>query len=481
MSISIKEIVRHIKGISSDSRSVYKDYAYVAIRGVKFNGENFIDDALARGARYIILQDHYIDLKLRNQKNFLYVYNPRETLSKIASTFYLPQPQNIVTVTGTNGKTSTANFFMQFNHFNGYKSAAIGTLGLLSFDALTGMEEFLNQNNALTSPDAVTTNKILFNLKKHDFTHIAVEASSHGLSQYRLDGINFKAAAFTNLSRDHLDYHGTISAYFSAKKRLFSEVIGKDTLVVLNSDIPEFSELLKIAKARGIKIIEYGKKANDIRIIKHQEGMIKLSIFDKYIESSLQLTGEFQIYNLSCAIGLSIACGLNDEQIINLLPIIQSVNGRMEKILIPNLNNAIYIDYAHTPDALQRVLNELKNICEGRLIVIFGCGGDRDRCKREIMGVIAEELADITIVTDDNPRNEDPATIRKEVMLSMKKPIEIAGREKAIIYGLSLLKPKDILVITGKGHENYQITGNNRIHLSDKEVVLQAISKISVL
>ena len=477
MSILIKEIITHIKGVSADSRLIDKDYAYVAIKGANFNGENFIDDALKRGAKYIIVQGNSLDL--RSKQNFIYVENSRETLSKIASTFYLPQPKNIVAITGTNGKTSTAHFFMQLNHFNSLKSAAVGTLGLLSFDDLTGIKEFLNHNNVLTSPDAVTTNKILFHLKTHDFTHIAIEASSHGLSQYRLDGINFKAAAFTNLSRDHLDYHGTIAAYFSAKKRLFTEVIEHNALAILNSDIPEFNELFQIAKARGIKVIEYGKKARDIKIIQHQGGIIKLSIFGRSIESTLQLTGEFQIYNLSCAISLSMACGLCEEQIVNALPLIQAVTGRMEKISVPNLNNAVYIDYAHTPDALQRVLKDLKSVCEGRLIVVFGCGGGRDYGKRELMGITAEELADIAIVTDDNPRNEDPATIRKDIMRSMKKPIEIMGRKEAIIYGLSLLKPKDILLIAGKGHENYQIIGNNKIYFSDRETVLQAVLKTS--
>ncbi|AEI88535.1 UDP-N-acetylmuramoyl-L-alanyl-D-glutamate--2,6-diaminopimelate ligase [Candidatus Midichloria mitochondrii] len=474
MKISVKNILTEIKGISANSRLIENGYAYVAMRGAKFNGEDFIEEAVKRGAKYIILQNNNLH-EDRNRANFIYVDNPRQTLSQLASSFYVPQPANIVTVTGTNGKTSTANLFMQLTNTNHYKSAAIGTLGLTSFDALNGLEDFLNHDSALTSPDSVTTNNILYNLAKNNFTHVAIESSSHGLSQYRLDGINFKAAGFTNLSRDHLDYHGTMAAYFNAKKRLFSEVIGIGTTVVLNSDIPEFNEIYQLTKARGLKVIEYGKNARDIRIIAKNNNTLKLALFGKKIESVVQLTGEFQLYNLTCAIGLSIGCGLNESQLVSALPNLKSITGRVEKIAAANLRNDIFIDYAHTPDALKKVLSDLKHVCNGRLILVFGCGGDRDQGKRQIMGIIAEEYADVNIVTDDNPRNEDPALIRKEIMASMKNPVEIGNRKEAIHYAISILQPQDIILIAGKGHENYQIIGNEKIYFSDREIVLSAV------
>ncbi|WHQ46818.1 MAG: UDP-N-acetylmuramoyl-L-alanyl-D-glutamate--2,6-diaminopimelate ligase [Candidatus Midichloria sp.] len=473
MKISVKSILTEIKGISEDSRLIEDGYAYIAVKGAKFNGKNFIEEALARGAKYIILQGN-IFTKNFSSTNFIYVNNPRQTLSQMASSFYIPQPENIVTVTGTNGKTLTANLFVQLTNLNHCKSAAIGTLGLTSFDSLNGLEDFLNYDSTLTSPDSVTTNKILHHLAKNNFTHVAIESSSHGLSQYRLDGINFKSAGFTNLSRDHLDYHGTMAAYFNAKKRLFSEVIGANTTVVLNSDVPEFNEIYQIAKSRSLKVIEYGKNARDIRIISHNN-ILKLDLFGKKIESAVQLTGEFQIYNLACAIGLGIGCGLNENQIVNTLPSAKSITGRMEKVISTNLQNDIYIDYAHTPDALKKVLMDLKQLCNGRLILVFGCGGDRDQGKRQIMGVIAEEYADINIVTDDNPRNEEPALIRKEIMSAMKNPIEIGNRKEAIRYAISLLKPQDVILIAGKGHENYQIIGNEKIYFSDKKIVLGSV------
>ena len=469
-----EDILKQIKGVSSDSRLIKKDYAYIAIRGATFNGESFIDEAIANGANYVIIQSNE-ELDKKDGVIFVYVDNPRQSLSCLASAFYAPQPQNIVAITGTNGKTSTANFFMQLAHLINYKSAAIGTLGLTSLDSLTGLEQFLHHDSALTSPDSVTTNKILYNLAKENFTHVALEASSHGLSQYRLDGINFKAAAFTNLSRDHLDYHGTMAAYFNAKKRLFSEIVNDKTVIVLNTDIPEFNELDRIVKERGLKSIEYGKNARDIRLLECKNNILNFNFFGKAVKAEINLTGEFQFYNMLCAVGLSVAAGLEEERILKELSNLKLVPGRMEKVASTKSNNDIYVDYAHTPDALSKVLGDLKQHCKGRLILVFGCGGDRDHGKREVMGIIAEKFTDIVIITDDNPRNEDPQTIRNDVMRSMKNPIEIGDREEAIAYAISILKKDDNILIAGKGHEEYQIIGDKKVPSSDKKIVVNIL------
>ena len=362
-------------------------------------------------------------------------------------------------------------------NYDNKKSDSIGTLGLLSAAPLTGLEEFTQEVDILTSPDAITLNRMLQALAMNNFTHVAVEASSHGLSQYRLDGIPFKVVGFTNFSRDHLDYHGTISAYLNAKQRLFSEVINSDTVAVLNVDIPEYDQLLNICQNRKIRTITYGKKSSDMQILDVRDRNLKVNIFGSTQNIEFPLFGEFQVYNSMCAAGMASVAGISDNEIFKSLSTLKSINGRLERVVTINQNNNIYIDYAHTPDALQNVLVELRKYCKTRIILVFGCGGDRDIGKRHSMGQIADELADIVIVTDDNPRNEVAAEIRKEIMLGAKNATEIGDRKAAIAHAISILQDDDFILIAGKGHENYQIIGNTKFDYSDKEVVLSLVQK----
>jgi UDP-N-acetylmuramoyl-L-alanyl-D-glutamate--2,6-diaminopimelate ligase len=477
MTLSVKKLACEITGVTSDSRIVRPGFVYVAIRGVKFNGEQFIEDALAKGALWIIAQENSVVPGICNKNNTIFVENPRIFLSELARYFYSPQPNNIVAVTGTNGKTSTVNFFTQFAKKAGYKSAAIGTLGLTSSDDLTNLVEFTQRDEMLTSPDTVTTNKMLQALCSNGFTHIGIEASSHGLSQYRLDNILFKAVGFTNLSRDHLDYHGTTSAYFGAKKRLFSELAKKDTVAVLNADIPEFFKLKEIAITNSLKVIEYGKNAKDMRIINHDSAKTNLEFFGKKVSINTTLTGLFQVYNFLCAAGLAISSDISEEVILETLySELEPVRGRMELVVTTKLGSKIFIDYAHTPDALKKVLEDLRIYCDGRIILVFGCGGDRDQGKREMMGIIANDLSDIAIITDDNPRNEEPALIRKQIAQSMKNFIEIGNRRDAIFHAISIARDNDIVLIAGKGHEEYQIIGDKKLPFSDKGAILEVIA-----
>ena len=318
---------------------------------------------------------------------------------------------------------------------------------------------------------------MLQTLANKNFTHIAIEASSHGLSQHRLDWIPFKTVGFTNFSRDHLDYYGTLSAYFNAKKRLLSEVIDPNSVAVLNIDIPEYDQLLNICKERKIRVITYGKKGGDIHWLDIKNNKLKINILGAIEEIEFPLCGEFQKYNASCAAGMASVAGINSSIIANSLSHLRPVNGRLEKIITLNQTNNIYIDYAHTPDALKNVLVELRRYCKNRIILVFGCGGDRDVGKRQSMGQIADEFADLVIVTDDNPRNEIASNIRKEIMLGAKNAIEIEDRRTAISHAISVLQDNDCILIAGKGHENYQIIGTTRIHYSDKETILGITQK----
>lgn len=446
-----------IVGLTADSRQVKPGWLFAALPGVKADGAQYIEAAKAAGAVAILGNGAGANLQSDN---------PRLALARLAAAFYAPLPQNIVAVTGTNGKTSVANFAMQLFNAAGHKAAAIGTIGITG----PGVE----REGSLTTPDPIALAQDLGQLKAKGFDHVALEASSHGIDQHRLDGLTLKAAGFTYLGRDHLDYHGTLEEYFKAKAQLFERLLPAGGAAVLNADTEEFAQLANIARQRGQSIISYGPSASDLRLIKTipmPVGLgLTLNAFGETVEAVLKVTGRFQAGNVLCALGLVIGAGVPAKQALAHLNSISNVRGRLELVGQTAEGAGIYVDYAHTPDALETVLAALRPHTSGRLISVFGCGGNRDKGKRPEMGRISTRLADITYVTDDNPRLEEPAQIRSEILNAAPGAIEVDDRAKAIQTAIEALKPGDTLVIAGKGHEQGQIVGTEMRPFDDAAV-----------
>jgi UDP-N-acetylmuramoyl-L-alanyl-D-glutamate--2,6-diaminopimelate ligase len=358
----------------------------------------------------------------------------------------------------------------------GQKSASLGTLGLIS--------DGVNLEGVRTTPDPVSLFKTLAQLQQNGITHLSMEASSHGLHQYRLDSVRLKVAGFTNLTRDHLDYHGTMENYFQAKLRLFTEVLEDEGVAVLNADSPYTSEIKKNLSNRSIRIMTYGHdEDSDIRImnrkISPQGQDLTIKIDNQLYDVHLNLVGEFQAMNLLCAAGLVAGCGQSSwAKIMSVLGDVKGVIGRLQPIPHTIPKTGVYIDYAHTPDGLETILKALRPHVSGRLIVVFGCGGDRDKGKRPIMGGIASQLADVTIITDDNPRTEDAFVIRQEILMGASQAIEIGGRREAIQHAVRLLQLGDILVVAGKGHEQGQIFSNHTEPFDDFTETQSALNSL---
>lgn len=448
----------NIKGITSDSREVQKGYVFVAIDGNNLNGEDYIFDAIKNGATTVVVGSES-EIKDIPDVETIRVDNPRLYLSELSAKLYTNQPKQLVAVTGTSGKTSTAYFFKELCSLSDYKSASIGTLGVISDDV-----EF-DTYDVLTSPPAPLLHRILNDLAKKQVDHVCVEASSHGLSQYRLENAHFKAAGFTNFSRDHLDYHSDMEDYFQSKMRLFNTVL-KDGAAIINADIPEFDKIK--ASCQNHRILTYGRKGDFIKLINSGENFIVLEIDGKQYSTEFTQAATFQTHNLMCALGLAIATHIPIDTLVNAIPKLQTIPGRLQ--YAGEYNGAtIYVDYAHKPEALEVILKSLKQNCQGKLHVLFGCGGNRDKGKRPIMGGIAAKYADVITITDDNPRHEDPAEIRKQIVEACPKCTEIGDRSEAIRHAISQLKKNDILVLAGKGHEEYQVIGDKKIHFSDME------------
>ncbi|MBI3440498.1 MAG: UDP-N-acetylmuramoyl-L-alanyl-D-glutamate--2,6-diaminopimelate ligase [Proteobacteria bacterium] len=394
----------------------------------------------------------------------------------------------IVAVTGTNGKSSTVNFCRQIWQSMEHAAACLGTLGIIA--------PGIHRAGSLTTPDPVTLHAEIAELEASGVTHLALEASSQGLDQYRLDGVHVTAAGFTNLTRDHLDYHGTMEAYLEAKLRLFREVLVDGGVAVVNSDMPYLKAVHDVCGQRGIRVIDFGRKAKDIRLSKQHpltDGQfIELIIFGERYELELPLVGDFQVSNALCALGLVLAADPDNRllhmQGVYALERLQSVRGRLEFAAKHPNGASIYVDYAHTPDGLETMLKALRPHTPRKLHVVFGCGGDRDRGKRPMMGEIAVRFADVVIVTDDNPRTEDAAFIRSEVMrgcisaggsATPQKYTEITGRREAIRTAIRHLKPDDVLVIAGKGHEQGQIVGKEVLPFDDVNEACAAVLEVS--
>ncbi len=472
---SLKDV--EVTGLTSDSREVRPGNLFAALPGTRADGRDFIKDALARGAgsvlapRGTVLPDGHAGIPLVEDDQ------PARRLALMAARFYTAQPDVICAVTGTNGKTSVASFLRQMWAHAGLAAASLGTLGV------TGPG--FHEPGRLTTPDPVKLHQILSLLTDAGISHLAMEASSHGLEQFRLDGVRLQAAAFTNLSRDHLDYHGTEEAYFEAKSRLFAAVLPAGAMAVLNADIPQFDALETLCRGRGQRVISFGTSGADIRIAgARADGLgqrVTLEVAGASHEVHLPLVGAFQVANAACALGLFVATGGEAGAGLEAAARLEGAPGRMELIGRTENGAAVFVDYAHTPDALANALAALRPHTDGALVVVFGCGGDRDAGKRPEMGRIAAGAADRVIVTDDNPRSEDAARIRIEILVGAGSDghgavREIADRGAAIATAIAELAPGDVLIVAGKGHERGQIVGEEVLPFDDREEVAKGLS-----
>jgi len=460
-----------VTGVTSDSRKVKPGFLFIAIAGNKADGGAYALKAVEAGA-IAIVAEHRPD-GLPQRALFVQVGNARRTLALAASSFYPRQPATIAAVTGTSGKTSVAAFTREIWTTLGLSAASIGTVGVVSPKG--------EVYGSLTTPDPVDLHRSLDELAGDGVTHLALEASSHGLDQHRLDGIRIAAGAYTNLSRDHLDYHPTLEAYLAAKLRLFTDLIVAEGTAVINVDDEHAPQVVAAAKARGLTLMTVGRQGDGIRIADVAiDGFAQRVAFahgGHVYHVKLPLVGAFQVYNAAVAAGLAIATGAEPAAVFAALEKLTGAKGRLE--FAGSYNGApIFIDYAHKPDALAKALEALRPYASGRLVVVFGAGGDRDPGKRPMMGEIARNNADHVIVTDDNPRGEEPAAIRAAILAAAPGAIEIGDRAQAIRDGIMKLKSGDVLLIAGKGHESGQIVGTQVLPFSDHEEVATVLKEL---
>jgi UDP-N-acetylmuramoyl-L-alanyl-D-glutamate--2,6-diaminopimelate ligase len=458
-----------VRGLSADSRTVQAGDLFVAIRGAKADGLSFVDDALRAGA-VAVMGEAFPDPPLAENVAFILVDDVRRALARAAARCFPRQPAMIAAVTGTSGKTSVVAFARQIWTRLGRQAASIGTLGLVLPKA--------EIPGSLTTPDPVKLHRTLDQLAADGVSHVAIEASSHGLDQRRLDGVRVKAGAFTNLSRDHLDYHPSLEAYLGAKLRLFDTLMAPGSDAVINVDAGESDAVIRAAKARRLKILTVGRADADIRLIDVRiDGLRQqLQVLHRGRTRALRLplVGSFQVENALVAAGLAIASGEEPPAVFAALEGLKGARGRLE--LVGHKEDApIFVDYAHKPDALAKALDALRPYAPGRLVVVFGAGGDRDIGKRPMMGAIAAQRADRVIVTDDNPRTEDPAAIRAAILAAAPGATEIADRGTAIGQAITELKRGDVLLIAGKGHESGQILGDRVRPFTDHGAVAAAL------
>ncbi len=461
-----------ITGITADSREVQPGYLFAALPGTKADGARFIPAAIEAGAIAVLCTP---DARVPDSVAVLRDAAPRRRLAGLAATFYPRQPAKLAAVTGTNGKTSVASFLHQIWRAQDLSAASIGTLGVHA----DGESETLRH----TTPDPVELHLILDGLAGRGVTHCALEASSHGLAQHRLDGVRLAAAAFTNISRDHLDYHPDFESYFAAKTRLFADLLPRGAPAVVDIDRPEGARVAKLARERGLDVWTVGRAGDAIRFSApepHGFGQRAAVAFDgRSHDITLPLAGGFQVSNAVVAAGLALATGSAPEAVFAALEHLQGARGRMELVARAPSGGGIFIDYAHTPDALESALRALRPFARAALAVVFGCGGNRDRGKRPEMGAIAQQLADRIYVTDDNPRDEDAAVIRREVMQAAPGARDMPGRRAAIAAAVSDLGRDDVLLIAGKGHETGQIIAGRTYPFSDAQAVHEIIGRDS--
>jgi UDP-N-acetylmuramoyl-L-alanyl-D-glutamate--2,6-diaminopimelate ligase len=424
-----------------------------------FNGEDFVTAAVEHGAVAVVASP---EARVEGAVH-LADKQPRRLFAQMASKYFAPYPETVVAVTGTNGKTSTVEMTRQIWRMLGHRSASIGTLGVTTSDDQV--------KTGLTTPDIVTFLNNVAGLKRMGISHVAYEASSHGLDQYRAEGVPLAAVAFTNFSRDHLDYHPSMDAYFEAKMRLFDEVIEPGKAAVIWTDDPKSAEVMERAEERGLKLLTVGRKGETIRLAEQSPTPLGQSLVlehgGKQHRLALPLIGAYQASNVMTAAGLVLATGGEWRDIFSAMGRVAPVRGRLERAVISRAGAPVYVDYAHTPDALEAAIQALRPHVEGKLVTVFGAGGDRDQGKRAPMGEVAMRLSDIVIVTDDNPRSEDPARIRADIMAGASGAIEVGGRKDAIARALEMAGAGDIVLLAGKGHETGQIVGDRVLPFDD--------------
>ena len=463
-----------ISGITADSREVRPGWLFAALAGAKTDGGRFVAEALSKGASAILL-GRGAAVGVPDGVPVLTSPEPRRALALMAARLFPAQPETTVAVTGTSGKTSVAEFTRQIFGMLGHQAASLGTIGLVKPSG--------GVYGGLTTPDPVALHRALAELAGEGITHLAFEASSHGLDQYRLDGVRLKAAAFTNLGRDHLDYHPTMEAYLAAKLRLFTELLPPGGVAVVNADGDHARDVITAARGAGRWVFTTGKAGETLTLESlAPDGFAQRMLVrhkDEAVEIRLPLIGEYQATNALLAAGLAMAAGDPVEMVLQALGKLRGVKGRLEIMGLVRGGLAV-IDYAHKPDALAAALKALRPFAPGRLVCVFGCGGDRDKGKRPIMGRIAASLANTVIVTDDNPRSEDPNAIRAEILAGAPSAREIGDRAEAIRAGSRLLGTGDVLLVAGKGHETGQIVGSTVIPFSDHDAVREVLTETEI-
>jgi UDP-N-acetylmuramoyl-L-alanyl-D-glutamate--2,6-diaminopimelate ligase len=451
-----------VTGFAIDHRKVAPGTVFGAFPGLRFNGEDFIPDAVEAGAVAVVARP---EVRVDGAAHVA-ADEPRREFARLAAKFFQPFPRTAAAVTGTNGKTSTVELTRQLWWMTGHLAASIGTLGVATADdrATTG----------LTTPDIVTFLANMAGLAREGVTHVAFEASSHGLAQYRTEGLPVQAAAFTNFSRDHLDYHGTMDAYFEAKMRLFSEVVEPDGVAVIWTDDPKSAEVARRAAERGLRQFTVGARGETLRLVERaptQLGQrLTVEAAGRRHQVELPLIGAYQAANALTAAGLALATGGELGPTLANLARVQPVRGRLERAVITRAGAPVYVDYAHTAEAIEAAIEALRPHAKGRLIIVFGAGGDRDVGKRAEMGAAAARLADVVIVTDDNPRSEDPARIRRDILEGASEAREVAGRREAIAAALAEAGGEDLVLLAGKGHEQGQLVGDKVLPFDDVTV-----------
>jgi UDP-N-acetylmuramoyl-L-alanyl-D-glutamate--2,6-diaminopimelate ligase len=461
---------RDFKGLTSDSRKAAPGFLFAALSGATTDGARFVADAVAKGAAAVLGKPELADEVKALGVPFIADENPRLGLARMAAEFYGAQPDVVAAVTGTKGKSSIVAFLREIWTALGKPAASLGTVGVISPKGAVPL--------CHTTPDPVEIHALLAQLKKDGVEHLAVEASSHGLDQFRLDGVKIAAAGFTNITRDHMDYHPGFEHYLAAKLRLVDEVVAPDGVAVINADADHSDMFIAAAQRRGLRLITTGERGDTITLTRRDSRPDSQALTIRFADNNhdvlLPLAGAFQASNALVAAGLAIGLGEDPAKVFAALAHLKGAPGRMEKVAFAASGAPIYVDYAHTPDSLEKVLQALRPHTANRLHLVFGCGGDRDKGKRPLMGQIASALADDVIVTDDNPRTENAAAIRDAILAEAKDAREIGDRHDAIKAAIAALKAGDVLVIAGKGHETGQYVNGQVIAFSDREEAVKA-------
>jgi UDP-N-acetylmuramoyl-L-alanyl-D-glutamate--2,6-diaminopimelate ligase len=462
-----------VTGLTADSRVAEPGNLFFALAGVKTDGARFAREARSKGAIAIVAAP---GAEISDDgAPVLRADDPRLALARMAAAFFGPQPRVMAAVTGTAGKTSVASFLRQIWAHAGEKAAMLGTTGVIA----PGRSEY----GSLTTPDPVALHRLLAELASDGVTHAAMEASSHGLDQRRLDGVTLSVAGFTNLGRDHMDYHPSMEDYMAAKMRLFDTLLPKGAPAVIFADDPWSERAVEVAERAGGRVLTVGRKGGFLSLkrvehLRHKQ-IAEVHLDGRIFEVHVPLAGDFQISNALVAAGMAIATGTGADQAMAALEHLTGASGRLELVGSTAEGAPAYVDYAHKPEALENVLDAVRPFTTGRIILVFGCGGDRDRGKRPIMGAIATRLADLVIVTDDNPRSEEPASIRAEILAAAPGATEIADRADAIRTAVDMLQAGDTLIVAGKGHEQGQTVGDTVLHFSDHEEIRAALRGVS--